>query len=94
MCWVYVLRSVPKPARRHVGVTADLERRLADHEAGRVEETARHRPWDLLAAFLFPDARRAAAFAAYLRTSNGKAFGKEHLWNETRGGLAGPSEEI
>ncbi len=35
MKYVYLIRSVSDPDRRYVGITADLPRRLAEHNAGK-----------------------------------------------------------
>ena len=41
---VYVLRNLS--GRLYIGLTDDLERRLADHNAGKSKWTAKHGPWD------------------------------------------------
>ena len=41
--WVYVLRNLS--GRLYIGLTGDLERRLADHNAGKSKWTAKHGPW-------------------------------------------------
>ena len=41
--WVYVL--VNRTGRSYIGLTADLERRLADHNAGRSKWTSKSGPW-------------------------------------------------
>ena len=43
---VYVLRN--PEGRLYVGHTGDLERRLAEHEAGASRWTASHGPWELV----------------------------------------------
>ncbi|MEO8520097.1 MAG: GIY-YIG nuclease family protein [Acidobacteriota bacterium] len=47
---VYVLQSVPDPTRPYIGLTSDLEARLAAHNAGRCRHTARYRPWEVVVA--------------------------------------------
>src|SRR3989344_4151588 len=44
MYTVYVLKS-RKIARTYVGFTSDINKRLADHNNGRVSATKAHRPW-------------------------------------------------
>jgi putative endonuclease len=48
-CFVYVLGSVGKTAyRTYVGWTIDLERRLAEHNAGTGARSTRGRSWTLI----------------------------------------------
>jgi len=44
--FVYVLRS-EKDGRFYVGMTANVERRLAEHNAGRAKSTKGYCPWKL-----------------------------------------------
>ena len=44
---VYILRSVSDSSRPYIGLTHDLQARLADHNAGRCPHTGRHRPWHI-----------------------------------------------
>jgi putative endonuclease len=43
--YVYLLESVSVPGERYVGVTADLKRRLAEHNAGKSLHTPKFTPW-------------------------------------------------
>ena len=48
-CFVYILGSIGKTAyRTYVGWTIDLERRLAEHNAGKGARSTRGRSWTLL----------------------------------------------
>ncbi|MDQ1242214.1 MAG: putative endonuclease [Pseudomonadota bacterium] len=76
---VYVLRSLKAPERRYVGLTSDVERRLAAHNAGASPFTARYRPWAVTTRIEFEDEHRAAAFERYLKTPSGRAFAKRHF---------------
>ena len=71
---------IPFPHRRYIGLTDDLERRLAEHERGIVEATAKNRPWDMVLSLTFADEDRARAFEAYLKTGSGRAFAERHFW--------------
>jgi len=42
--WVYVL--VNRTGRLYIGLTDDVERRLADHNAGRSKWTSKFGPWE------------------------------------------------
>jgi putative endonuclease len=76
---VYVLRSVPHPARYYSGVTSDIAVRLAEHNAGRSRYTSGLRPWELVAAIEFGSESSALAFERYLKTGSGRAFAKRHF---------------
>ena len=79
---VYLLRSLTELNRPYVGLTHDVEARLADHNAGRCPYTARHRPWQLHMIIEFPDDPRAIRFERYPKSGSGRAFAKRHLNNE------------
>ena len=78
--WVYLLESVSAPARRYVGLTADLHHRLEDHNSGKSPHTSKYRPWRIVAAVLFADRAKAEAFELYLKSGSGHAFAKRHMW--------------
>jgi hypothetical protein len=40
MWYVYILRSINNPDQEYIGATADLKRRLSDHNAGKSAHTA------------------------------------------------------
>jgi|ERR1700722_3981446 GIY-YIG catalytic domain-containing protein len=50
MWYVYILRSINFPKQEYVGATADLKRRLPEHNAGKSTHTAKFRPWDQIQA--------------------------------------------
>jgi putative endonuclease len=76
---VYLLRSPTHPKQTYVGVTADLQHRLKEHNAGRSSHTSKHAPWELVAALQFADERTANAFERYLKSGSGRAFVKRHF---------------
>lgn len=41
---VYLLQSITHPDQRYVGLTSDIEKRLAAHNAGQSTHTAKFRP--------------------------------------------------
>jgi predicted GIY-YIG superfamily endonuclease len=77
--FVYVLKDVEKEPHFYVGLTSDVEARLADHNMGRCPHTASHRPWHLHVVIEFPDAERAIRFEHYLKSGSGRAFAKRHF---------------
>ena len=56
-----VLRNDAIPPRDHTGVTSDVARRCAEHNAGRCSHTARYGPWSIDVVIEFTDERRAVA---------------------------------
>ena len=80
MKWVYLLQSVEHPRQRYMGVTSDVDRRIAAHNAGQSPHTSEYRPWRLCTAIRFEDDEKAVAFEEYLKTGSGWAFAKRHFW--------------
>lgn len=58
--FVYILRSVTDSARHYVGLTSDVPRRLAAHNAGQSPHTAKYRPWTLVVSVEFADEHQAS----------------------------------
>ena len=77
--FVYVLRSEMDPARHYVGVTSDVDERLAWHNEGPVGCTTNHRPWRVVVSLEFPTAQAATRFERYLKSGSGRAFAKRHF---------------
>jgi predicted GIY-YIG superfamily endonuclease len=64
--WVYVLQSSVLPDKHYVGLTSDVDARLAFHNQGRSSHTAKAAPWHLLVAIRFHNSHAASAFERYL----------------------------
>jgi putative endonuclease len=79
MWYVYILRSINFPDQEYTGATADLKRRIAEHNAGRSTHTAKFMPWELVWYCAFPDKHRALAFETYLKSHSGRAFARKRL---------------
>ena len=79
MRFVYVLRNLETPPRYYTGLTSDVARRHAEHNAGSCTHTARHRPWSIDVVIEFADEQRAVAFERYLKSGSGVAFAHRHL---------------
>jgi len=45
MRYVYLLQSEAFTGERYIGITADLRKRLAEHNAGRSPHTSKYAPW-------------------------------------------------
>jgi len=80
--FVYLLQSLSHPAQRYVGMTSDMEKRLAAHNAGQSTHTAKFRPWKLVTYFAFSDEKQAVDFEKYLKSGSGRAFANKRLWPE------------
>jgi putative endonuclease len=77
--FVYVLRNGDPSPSFYVGLTSDVERRLADHNAGRCRHTSSRRPWEVHVVIEFRDQRTAVGFERYLKSGSGRAFAKRHF---------------
>ena len=77
---VYLLQRVREPNQRYVGITSDVERRLAEHNQGKSPHTSKHLPWEVVVSIAFADEARAAAFEQYLKSGSGIAFARRHFW--------------
>ena len=74
MWYVYIIRSINFPKQEYVGATADLKRRLPEHNAGKSAHTAKFKPY-----CAFPDKHKALEFERYLKSHSGRAFAKKRL---------------
>ena len=80
MQYVYLVESVGSPARRYVGATNDLRRRLRDHNAGLARHTSKFAPWRLVTYVAFSDLLKAQDFELYLKSGSGHAFARKRFW--------------
>lgn len=71
---VYFLRSLSRPAKTYVGMTADVDARLAVHNSGSVPSTTRFRPWELIGYVAVRDETTAHELERYFKTGSGHAF--------------------
>jgi len=65
-CYVYVLKSL-RFARLYIGYTADLRKRLSQHNKGESRYTTRFKPWQLVYYEAFSTARAAQRREASLK---------------------------
>jgi predicted GIY-YIG superfamily endonuclease len=78
--YVYLLESGSTERQRYVGITTDLKRRFAEHNAGKSLHSSKYKPWRLATYVAFSDELKAASFEKYLKFGSGHAFAKRHLW--------------
>jgi putative endonuclease len=84
MWYVYITRSVSFPDQEYTGATADLKRRIKDHNEGKSTHTAKFVPWKLVWYCAFPDKIKALDFEKYLKSHSGRAFAKKRLMMDSR----------
>ncbi len=80
MFYVYLIESLSDNRERYVGLTADLKRRLQEHNAGKSIHTSKYMPWRLVTYVAFSDQKKAASFETYLKSGSGHAFAAKRLW--------------
>ncbi|MDO8359665.1 MAG: GIY-YIG nuclease family protein [Devosia sp.] len=76
---VYVLQSESNPRRFYTGLTSDLDRRLASHNAGLSRHTSTGCPWRVVTMVTFSSETAAKAFESYLKSGSGRAFARQHF---------------
>jgi putative endonuclease len=79
MKYVYFLESIDFPKENYVGLTDNLRKRLAAHNAGQSSHTRKFKPWRLVTYVAFADEAKAVAFERYMKSSSGRAFAKKRL---------------
>jgi putative endonuclease len=78
--FVYLIESLDSGRHRYVGLTTDLEQRLADHNAGRSQYTSQFRPWRMVSYVALRDRSKAESLELYLKSGSGHAFARKRLW--------------
>ncbi|MCC6356172.1 MAG: GIY-YIG nuclease family protein [Verrucomicrobiae bacterium] len=71
MFWVYVLKS-RRTGRRYVGCTADLLRRIEEHNRGQTRATRGGAPWDIVHREGFPSHAEALLRERFLKSGRGR----------------------
>jgi predicted GIY-YIG superfamily endonuclease len=79
MKYVYLLQSINFPDRNYIGLTDDLRKRLAAHNAGQSPHTSKFKPWRIVTYIAFSDASKALEFKRYLKSGSGQAFANKRL---------------
>ena len=81
MYYIYILISQKDHEKYYVGITADLKRRLFEHnDLNYVSYSKRYAPWEMRTYIAFEDKRKAELFEVYLKSHSGKAFLKKRLF--------------
>ncbi|MBI5473437.1 MAG: GIY-YIG nuclease family protein [Ignavibacteriae bacterium] len=71
--FAYILRSAVD-GKRYVGLSDNVERRVAEHNAGHTQSTKSRRPLELLYKEAFPSRREARVREKYFKTAAGRRF--------------------
>jgi putative endonuclease len=71
MYFFYVIRNSDRGIR-YIGSTADIDKRLADHNAGRSRFTKGSRPWILVYSEKFGTKHEALKRGRYLKSGKGR----------------------
>lgn len=80
MHFVYLIESEAAEGQRYVGLTSDVDVRLAEHNAGKSIHTNKFKPWRVVTYGAFTDRAKAETFERYLRFGSGHAFANKRLW--------------
>ena len=77
MWYVYILKCSNNS--HYTGCTEDIERRIHDHNSGKVHYTVDKRPVELITFISFRDKYKAFEFEKYLKSGSGRAFMKKRF---------------
>jgi len=75
--FVYILEN--QFGKHYVGITDDVERRLDEHNHGKISSTAKYRPWKITHFAAFLERKMAAEYELYLKSGSGRSFRERHL---------------
>lgn len=77
MHFVYIIQSIDPPDQYYSGLTDDVEKRLQDHNSGKLKRTAKFKPWQLKSYHFFKNENAVLAIEKYLKSGSGRAFAKK-----------------
>jgi len=75
--YVYILMCIN--GTYYVGHTSDIDRRLIEHNSGKVHYTKDKRPVKLVTHITFTNKYKAIEFEKYLKSGSGISFRNRHL---------------
>ncbi|MCW1949266.1 MAG: GIY-YIG nuclease family protein [Candidatus Shapirobacteria bacterium] len=67
---LYILKS-ENFDRYYVGISANAQKRITEHNLGKTKSTKAHRPWKLIYTEQYPDYRLAREREKYLKSYSG-----------------------
>ena len=62
MKYVYLIRNQSHPNQSYIGITSDLNKRLANYNEGGSVHTSKFKPWKLVTYGAFSEDSKALAF--------------------------------
>ncbi|MBA3679518.1 GIY-YIG nuclease family protein [Candidatus Saccharibacteria bacterium] len=77
--YVYIIKSINSNNQIYTGFTKDLQKRFAEHNAGKSKHTSKFRPWELSSYFAFQSEVKAREFEKYLKSGSWIAFRNRHF---------------
>ncbi len=79
MYFVYIFKSLKDSTRYYIGITSNLEKRLAEHNAEESTYSKRYAPWEIETYISFRNETLAFSFEQYLKAGSGVAFLKKRF---------------
>lgn len=84
MYYTYVLRSTKQKGAIYIGSTADLKKRIIEHNSSvGASHTKKFAPWKIETYIAFSNLQEAKDFERYLKSNSGKAFLRKRLISPT-----------
>lgn len=83
MYHLYIIQSTTR-AWHYIGITADIPKRIVEHNAGKVKSTKPYRPLQLVYKEVFPDKTTARKREIFLKKT---AKAREEIFNKIRGAI-------
>ena len=78
MWFVYIIKSISMEFL-YVGSTNDLDRRILEHNEGKVQSTKHYAPFELEAYIAVKTEKKARELEKYLKVGSGKAILKKRI---------------
>ena len=75
--YVYIIQCINESF--YVGYTTNIDRRIIEHNSGKVHYTRDKRPVKIVTYIGFTDKYKAIYFEKYLKSGSGIAFRNRHL---------------
>jgi len=75
--YVYILQN--ERGYKYVGLTDDIDDRLARHNREEIPSTSKYRPWKMIHFSAFEMRKKAAEYEKYLKSGSGRTFTQRHL---------------
>ena len=82
MFFVYAVKSL-KVSRIYVGMTQDIEKRIAEHNSGKTKSTKGYLPWELFYYEIIDSRQNARNREKKLKQGSGKEYLKNILSRNT-----------